>query len=558
MDTVTELAETTTTPGQPPTELPGPADQARSDTAAVAGSRRMMAVVDLAAHPGNVRADLNLTDEFTASIAAEGVRIPLLITPAEDGRWRVIEGHRRLAAAIAAGLPEVPCDIDPDRVGDEAGQYLDMLLANSDSYRANYTPAEEAAALFAAHEAGATRTRLRKATGRTPAQVKTALTAGGLSPDTKAAATALDRPPSLDDLALLAEFDSDPDATARLLRALDQRYPVEHVAERIRQERAEAAEHARVRAEVEQAGVPVTDSLPDGAMWLHSLSHDSAALTSETHAACPGHAAIFQSWNLAHPAYYCASPAEHGHVSQYDLIRAGTGTGTISGSASGHGDPNPAGTAPLPEPAPDPSRRIVIEGNRAWQAAAEVRHRWLASTLFPRRTLPRDAAAFVAGQLLAMPDPLHSGLPAARNQPLFTTLTGRSADEWKAECDTATTGRLTVALLAPLVTAYEHAMTSGEGRNTWRTDRYSPCPRSRAGQYLAFLASLGYQLSDIEQAVADSIPWTGDTPGTTLTITDPAPGDTSADGDTGQQADPAPTDGHHATDSGESAMDDAA
>ena len=56
-----------------------------------------------------------------------------------------------------------------------------MLLANSDGYRANYTVLEEAAALFAAHEAGASRTRLRKATGRTPAQVKAALAAGGLS-----------------------------------------------------------------------------------------------------------------------------------------------------------------------------------------------------------------------------------------------------------------------------------------------------------------------------------------------------------------------------------------
>ncbi len=29
-------------------------------------------------------------------------------------------------------------------------------------------------------------------------------------------------------------------------------------------------------------------------------------------------------------------------------------------------------------------------------------------------------------------------------------------------------------------------------RNTWRADRYSPCPRGDAGAYLAFLASLGY------------------------------------------------------------------
>ena len=66
-------------------------------------------------------------------------------------------------------------------------------------------------------------------------------------------------------------------------------------------------------------------------------------------------------------------------------------------------------------------------------------------------------------------------------------------------------------MLAPIVTAYEHAMTEGEGRNTWRTDRYSPCPRAQAGSYLAFLASLGYPLSGVEQAVADGTPYTGGT-----------------------------------------------
>ena len=54
--------------------------------------------------------------------------------------------------------------------------------------------------------------------------------------------------------------------------------------------------------------------------------------------------------------------------------------------------------------------------------------------------------------------------------------------------------------------------TEGEGKNTWRTDRYSPCPRREAAAYLAFLASIGYQLSVIEQAVAHQVPYTGETP----------------------------------------------
>jgi hypothetical protein len=66
-------------------------------------------------------------------------------------------------------------------------------------------------------------------------------------------------------------------------------------------------------------------------------------------------------------------------------------------------------------------------------------------------------------------------------------------------------------MLAPIATTYEYAMTENLGRATWRTDHtYSPCPRAEAGRYLTFLAALGYEMSPIEQAVADGVPYTGD------------------------------------------------
>ena len=50
----------------------------------------------------------------------------------------------------------------------------------------------------------------------------------------------------LEDLALLAEFDYDPGAVSQILDAHRRGYPVEYVAERIRRDRAEAAEQQRV------------------------------------------------------------------------------------------------------------------------------------------------------------------------------------------------------------------------------------------------------------------------------------------------------------------------
>ena len=194
-----------------PTDFPAPESDAVSECADAAAeplcvndpanpacARRMIAVDKLIAHPGNVREDLDLSTEFCASIAENGVRVPLLITTGADGNYRVIEGHRRLAAAVKAGLVTVPYDLDGERAGDEAGQYLDMVTANSGAYRKNFTPLEEATALFAAHEAGATRTRIRKATGRKADQVKTALAAGGLSADTREQISGLDPQLTLD------------------------------------------------------------------------------------------------------------------------------------------------------------------------------------------------------------------------------------------------------------------------------------------------------------------------------------------------------------------------
>jgi ParB family chromosome partitioning protein len=465
----------------------------------------MIAVGQLVTHPGNVRQDLDLTPEFLASVAEMGVRVPLLITHEGDGGLRVLEGHRRLAAALKAGLAEVPCVLDPGRAGDEAGQFLDMLVANSGGYRKNFAPVEEAAALFAAHEAGASRTRIRKSTGRKADEVKTALAVGGMSPQAREAAGELASQLTLDQLALLAEFDGDPAAVEQIVTALRHGYGVEYVAERIRQDQAEAAEHQQLVAELEAAGTAVTEDLPEGAVRLTALVHDEDDLTPEAHAACPGRGVFFPTWSTLHPVHYCADPAAHGHTVRSLLLHS-------SGSSAADADaaamlPGPSEDSPL-----DPGRRLVIEGNKVWKAASEVRKRWLGSVLFARRTAPREVAPFVARQLLTMPDPVRSGLAGAPGQELFSEITGRTATDWLESCDTTPGTRLPLLMLGPIVTAYESAMTEGEGKNTWRTDRYSPCPRRAAGTYLKFLASIGHQLAAIEQALVDDVPYTGDTP----------------------------------------------
>jgi ParB family chromosome partitioning protein len=240
---------------------------------------------------------------------------------------------------------------------------------------------------------------------------------------------------------------------------------------------------------------------------------------------------FFRTYDPTTPVHYCADPATYGHIlPQTD--GASSDPAEASSTSSPAAPPGPEGGAG------DDSRRLVIQGNKAWKAAASVRKRWLSTQLFPRRSASREVAQFVARQLLTMPDPLRAGLATAHIRALFAEITTQSSERWTEACDTAAAGRLPLLMLTPIATAYEQAMTEGEGRNTWRPDRYSPCPRHEAGRYLTFLASLGYQLSGIEQAVADGEPWRSDDQNA-----DPVPGENesgAADGHPGVagEADP--------------------
>jgi len=55
--------------------------------------RAMIAIELLTAHPGNVRRDIHLDQEFLDSIAELGILTPLRITPDGTRGYRVIDGY---------------------------------------------------------------------------------------------------------------------------------------------------------------------------------------------------------------------------------------------------------------------------------------------------------------------------------------------------------------------------------------------------------------------------------------------------------------------------------
>jgi ParB family chromosome partitioning protein len=86
------------------------------------------------------RFDAEALAALTASVREHGVLQPLLVRPAGDG-YEVIAGERRLRAAVAAGLAEVPIvvrDADPR-------QRMELALIEN-LQREDLSPLEEAAA----------------------------------------------------------------------------------------------------------------------------------------------------------------------------------------------------------------------------------------------------------------------------------------------------------------------------------------------------------------------------------------------------------------------------
>ncbi|HEX4830936.1 MAG TPA: ParB/RepB/Spo0J family partition protein [Trebonia sp.] len=113
-------------------------------------------------HPDNIREVLGDLEETTASIRAHGILQPLLVEPMPDmpGHWRVIGGHRRLAAGKAAGLQAVPITVrEPD------GTPPEELMLIENCHREGVTSIDKAEAMGKLRNRGYSVARIAKRTG---------------------------------------------------------------------------------------------------------------------------------------------------------------------------------------------------------------------------------------------------------------------------------------------------------------------------------------------------------------------------------------------------------
>lgn len=418
----------------------------------------------------NVRRDLGDLRGLTRSVAELGVLEPAVVVPDGNGGHTLLFGHRRRAAAIAAERP-LPCVVASDM--DDAQRIARQLAENL--HRKDLTTGEEAAAYAQLALLDLSDTAIARATGVTRAHVAKARKVAG----SDVAATVADRYHlTLDQAVTIAEFDDDRDAVKQLaVTARNNPGQFDHVASRIRQDRERAQQHEATVETLTAAGVTILDRYGDRgkAKPIAELTDrdDGRPLTAREHASCPGRAAVVPDFDPTEPRHYCLDPRANGHRDRHG--RSG----------------QPAPTA-LPEEA-KAERREVIENNKAWRAAEPVRREWVRG-LLARKTAPKGTLRYVTAEIVGRPDRFGDGKDELVAELLGVngpTGYGRSvgANYVAKVSDT----HLPLALLAQVAADREQTM----GVHTWRNRN------AEAGRWLEYLASTGYELSDIELHVVN-------------------------------------------------------
>ncbi len=120
---------------------------------------KQIAVEKLIPHEKNPRTDIGDINELIDSISKNGILQNLTVVPDGDN-YKILIGHRRAAAAKAAGLETVPCAVVEM---DEKKQVETMLLENMQ--RRNLTVYEEAKSMQLLLDMGATVEDIAASTG---------------------------------------------------------------------------------------------------------------------------------------------------------------------------------------------------------------------------------------------------------------------------------------------------------------------------------------------------------------------------------------------------------
>lgn len=163
-------------------------------------------------HPDNPRKNIDDVTDLAASIKTNGLLTPLSVVP-NGSRYRVIAGHRRLAACKQAGTGAVPCfvlDLDPL-------QQLEAMITEN-CQREQLTALEEADAIQGMLDLGATTANVAHRLGRSADYVRDRAKAASIKTEVRATRDDFSQL-TIGQLVAIARYDGQPDRQKKLAQA---------------------------------------------------------------------------------------------------------------------------------------------------------------------------------------------------------------------------------------------------------------------------------------------------------------------------------------------------
>lgn len=456
---------------------------------------------DLVIDP-NVRTSVRLDKSFVSSIRVLGFQ-QHPVGYRDGDQVHITVGQRRISAALEIGWPVIPVVIKPRRDAEtdraEELRLLEQMAENEQ--RLSLTPAELAGGYKQLALLGVSEEQIARKTNTGKAAIKTAL---AVSDSAAALAAATAHEITLDQAAIIAEFDGDDTAVAELNEAAaanpDQ---LQHVAERIRDRRLDEVVIAELRMKIQKSGAEVVDSLHAvGAEHLTSLW--LAEDTSQARLTLPavqlaGYTGLVGS--VSRGGYRSSTGKNRGYEIYWGIKDYKT-QGLVT-----YGD-----RAPLTDAEKEARRQKRID-KAEMISATEVRRRWIRDELLnpARKALPDDVIAWIARELWKLPGTLRPsygdsdvlaleqllGIEPDRGTTVtHDPITGSYISSTSLQAISLLAGPKLLALRAALAMAL--ARTEDVVGNP-KADGFGQDPR--AAVYLRQLASWGYVLSDVEQRV---------------------------------------------------------
>ena len=434
----------------------------------------------------NVRRDLRAGKGFLETVRAHGVVKDIDVYISLTGMV-VLDGHRRLDAALALHLESVPVRVV--RVDDEAERIASQLMVNDEAEHCNSAERADAIQQLVLLGVPAQDLRRRGIRGEEVAAARAVASAP------QAVRQAAVERPQIDLVGLghLAELATDavedsPVVAKAVADAIERPDQVEHIVARARAEAVEERLLADKRAELEAQGIRAIEdarewSLYDKGQRLDSLVDDHGeVLTEATHSSCPGHAAVVHpavTWEGdqrkvtgTRVALWCTDWRAHGHRNRWARNTSGATSGPM-------------------EEEQRKARAEKIRRNKAMDAANGVRRQWIQDRLLTSGT--RLPAVAWRSRL-----PLYL-FPVLRWTHMSVSSIALEKGRERLACDLPSLRAVLPTAPAAEVALLTFALAAMEGsieRDTWTDTRGVSAMMTRL--HLRFLEQLGYTLSDVE------------------------------------------------------------